>query len=40
VYGISQTRVLVWVAIPSSEALLDPGIERASAALAGQILYH
>ena len=33
--GILQARILEWVAMPSSRALPDPGIELASPALAG-----
>jgi len=35
IHGISQTRILEWVAIPSSGDLPDPGIELSSIALAG-----
>ena len=35
VHGISQTRVLEWVAIPPSGGLPDPGIKPMSPALAG-----
>ena len=33
VHGIFQARILEWVAFPTSEDLLDPGIEPASPAL-------
>ena len=33
--GISQVRILEWVAISSSEDLPDPGIKLTSPALAG-----
>ena len=33
VHGISQARILEWVAIPSPGDLCDPGIEPGSAAL-------
>ena len=33
VHGISQARILEWVAIPFSRGLLDSGMETASAAL-------
>ena len=35
VHGISQTRILEWVAIPSPGDLPDPGIKLSSTALAG-----
>ena len=35
VHGVSQARVLEWVAFPLSGDLLDPGIEPGSPALAG-----
>ena len=35
IHGISQTRILEWVAIPSPGDLPDPGIELSSTALAG-----
>ena len=35
VHGISQARILEWVAISFSKDLPDPGIKPASAALAG-----
>ena len=37
VHGVSQARILEWVAFPSPGDLSDPGIERASAVW--QILY-
>ena len=37
VYGISQGRILEWVAISFSWDLPDPGIEPASPALAGPV---
>ena len=36
-YGISQTIILEWVAIPSPGDLPDPEIEPTSPALAGEI---
>jgi len=36
--GISQARILEWVAISSSRVIYDPGIKPGSPAL--QILYH
>ena len=33
--GIFQARILEWVAFPSPEELLDPGVELRSPALAG-----
>ena len=35
VCGISQARILEWVAMPSSRGFPDPGIQPLSAALAG-----
>ena len=35
VHGISQARILEWVAISSPEGLSDPGMEAVSPALAG-----
>ena len=37
VHGISQARILEWVAISSSRDLPDPGIEPRSLALAGRL---
>jgi len=40
VHGILQARILEWVAMPSSDDLLDPGIKLTSfmsSALAGKI---
>ena len=36
VCGISQARLLEWVAVPSPGDLLDPGIEPESLSLAGE----
>ena len=36
VHGISQARILEWVAIPFSEDLPDPGVDSVSPALAGR----
>ena len=36
VHGTVQTRLLEWVAIPSSGDLLNPGIKPTSPALAGR----
>ena len=36
VHGISQARILEWVAISCSRDLPDPGIEAASPALSGR----
>ena len=36
VHGISQSRILEWVAFPSPGDLPDPGIKQASPALAGR----
>ena len=38
VRGISQARILEWVAIPSPGDLLDPGIESGSSALQADYL--
>ena len=38
VHGISQARILEWVAFPSPGDLLDPGMEPVSPALAGDSL--
>ena len=38
VYGISQARVLKWVAIPFSRGFPDPGMESTSPKLAGGFL--
>ena len=35
VHGISQERILEWVAFPSPRDITDPGIEPVSPALAG-----
>ena len=40
VYGISQARILEWVAISFSRGLLYPGIEPPSPALAGGFFTH
>ena len=37
VHGISQARVLEWIAISFSGDLIDPGFEPASPALAGRV---
>ena len=37
-HGVSQARILKWVAISSSRDLPDPGIEPGSPALAGRNL--
>ena len=38
VHGISQARILEWVAFPSPGDLPDPGIELVSPALTGEFL--
>ena len=40
VHGISQAKILEWVAISFSGDLPDPGIEPMSPALAGRFFYH
>ena len=36
VHGISQARILEWVAIPFSRYILDPGIEPWGSSIAGR----
>ena len=38
-HGILQARILEWVAMPSSRALLDPGIEPRSLAVQTDSFY-
>ena len=40
VQGILQSRMLEWVAMPSSRGSSDPGIEPRSLTSPGQVLYH
>ena len=39
VHGISQVRILEWVAIPLSRGSSDPGIELGVSCISKQILY-